>query len=224
MKSKNAHFAFFESYHRALSRISNETYGRVVRAMCDYYFKGQEPIFDDAMDYVVWDLIEPILTKGKDISSIRAEAGKTGGCKGKGISRNIGNCNAKIINELGNSKANNSKSISNKSGIGIGVGVGYKENTNVSKKDELSLPHPPQSEKFVKFNGWLQANCPHLLKMQQMTEKELDTLLTNYQSEDIFNTLRSMENYKDTAKKNRSVYRTLRNWLNRDNRKKGGVK
>lgn len=138
MKNKDAHFAFFESYHRALSRISNEVYGRVVRAMCDYYFKGQEPTFDNDMDYVVWDLIEPVLTKGKEISTIRAKVGKSGGHKGKGVSRNIGNCNAKIINGLDRIKANNSKSLTNNSGIGIGIG--NKESTNVPKKDGLSLP------------------------------------------------------------------------------------
>lgn len=87
------------------------------------------------------------------------------------------------------------------------------------------MPSPPQSEKFVQFNQWLQANCPHLLKMQeQITEEQLNALLHNYESEDIFDTLRSMENYKPITKNNRSVYRTLRNWLNRDNKKKGGAK
>ena len=58
---------------------------------------------------------------------------------------------------------------------------------------------------------------------EQVTEEQLCTLLLNYESTDIFDTLQSMENYKDTAKKNRSVYRTLRNWLNRDNKRKGGT-
>ncbi|SET22347.1 hypothetical protein [Prevotella sp. kh1p2] len=150
-------------------------------------------------------------------------AGKSGGVKGKGISRNVGNSNAQIISELGRSKANNNKSIAKQKQINSGIGIGNKESK--PKKDELSLPSPPQSEKFVQFNQWLQANCPHLLKMQeQITEEQLNALLHNYESEDIFDTLRSMENYKPITKNNRSVYRTLRNWLNRDNKKKGGAK
>lgn len=96
-----------------------------------------------------------------------------------------------------------------------------KESTIVPKKDELSLLSP-QSEKYIQFNQWLQTNCPHLLKMQeQITEEQLNSLLLNYESEDVFNTLRNMENYKPITKNNRSVYRTLRNWLSRDNKKKG---
>ena len=95
-------------------------------------------------------------------------------------------------------------------------------NKESKPKKGLSLP-PHSTQKFVQFNQWVQTNCPHLLKMEQMTEKELDTLLLNYESEDVFNTLRSMENYKPITKNNRSVYRTLRNWLYRDNKKKGGT-
>ncbi len=59
MKEKK--YTFFESYHRALSRVSDERYGRVVRAMSNYVFESQEPDFADDGDWIVWELVKPIL-------------------------------------------------------------------------------------------------------------------------------------------------------------------
>ena len=110
-------YNFFESYHRALSRVSDERYGRVVRAMSEYVFAGLNPSFDDDADCIVWELIQPILERGQEITAARAEAGRVGGLNGKGVSRNLANthaCKSK-------SKA---KQKQNKSGIGEGIGEG----------------------------------------------------------------------------------------------------
>ncbi len=47
---KDNKYNFFESYHKALSRVSNERYGRIVRAMCEYAFNGIVPNFADDAD------------------------------------------------------------------------------------------------------------------------------------------------------------------------------
>ena len=145
-------YNFFESYHQALSRVPDDCYGRVVKAMSDYVFNGIEPNLKDTLDLLAWDLIKPILVKGEELSRIRANAGQAGGLKGRGVTRNIGN-------DFAAQKQNNSKSIANKkqnnSGIGIGIGIGegigiYKETTKVAKKDKLSLKHT-LSERRKKF-------------------------------------------------------------------------
>lgn len=130
-------YNFFESYHRALSRVPDDCYGRVVKAMSDFVFNGVEPNLTNTLDLLAWDLIKPILAKGEELSRIRANAGKAGGLKGKGVTRNIGNdfARQKQINTklIPNQKQNNS-------GIGIGEGIGIiKENTYVSKKNDFSL-------------------------------------------------------------------------------------
>lgn len=139
---KDKKFSFFESYHRALSKVSDERYGRVVRKMSDYVFFNEEPTFEDEADSIVWELIKPILEHGREISNMRAKAGAMGGRNGKGTSRNVGNDNAK-------QKQNNSKQKQNNSGIGIGEGKGkgYKESTNVPKKN-ISLPISERMKKF----------------------------------------------------------------------------
>jgi len=128
-------YNFFESYHRALSRVPDDCYGRVVKAMSDYVFNGVEPNLTNTLDLLAWDLIKPILAKGEELSRIRANAGQAGGLHGKGVSRNVGNDNAKA-----NKSKSKAKQKQNNSGIGIGEGIGIiKENTDVSKKNDFSL-------------------------------------------------------------------------------------
>ena len=128
---KDNKYSFFESYHKALSRVTDERYGRVVRAMCEFAFKGIAPNFADDADWIVWELIKPIIERGQEISEARAEAGR----KGKGVSRNKGNHHA--AKEGSGTKAKQSKSIQNNTnqyGIGKGIGIGKDNNklTNVS--------------------------------------------------------------------------------------------
>ena len=123
---KDKKYSFFESYHNALARVSDERYGRVVRAMSAFVFKQEEPSFSDDADWIVWELIRPILERGIELSKTRANAGASGGRKGKGVSRNKGNQNAaKNPSESNaNQKQNNSKQKQINSGIGIGLGLG----------------------------------------------------------------------------------------------------
>ncbi len=155
---KEHKFSFFESYHRALSRVSNERYGRVVRAMCAYAFMDEQPSFEDDADWIVWELIKPILERGHEISQARAEAGRHGGLNGKGITRNTGNQNAKK-EENEKQKQNNSKTIAsekqNNSGIGIGKGIGKGNiKKNIIKENNVSFDFVSPEFREV-FNDWL---------------------------------------------------------------------
>ena len=105
---KDNKFTFFESYHKALSRLSDGRYGRVIRAVCNYAFHDEEPNFEeDSTEAVAWDLMKPIIDNGIEISKVRSESGSKGGANGKGVSRNVGNKFAAKDDSL----ANNSKTI-----------------------------------------------------------------------------------------------------------------
>ena len=88
---KNKKYNFFESYHKALSHLSDERYGALVRALGDYVFYETEPTFLKEDDIMLWELLKPIIDKGNEISQIRSKCGSLGGFNGKGVSRNIGN-------------------------------------------------------------------------------------------------------------------------------------
>lgn len=89
----------------------------------------------------------------------------------------------------------------------VSTEVDIKENTIVSKKDELSLSSP--SEEFIKFNQWLDKHCPFVLKVKtQMTEPEYQKLLVKYTKKEISDVLESLNNWKDFPKKRTNVYRS----------------
>lgn len=91
--------------------------------------------------------------------------------------------------------------------VTVSTEVDIKENTIVSKKDELSLSSP--SEEFIKFNQWLDKHCPFVLKVKtQMTEPEYQKLLAKYTKKEISDVLESLNNWKDFPKKRTNVYRS----------------
>ncbi len=49
---------FSKTYHSVLSRLSDERYGRIVRAMCEFEFEGKRPKFETDDDKSIWELIE----------------------------------------------------------------------------------------------------------------------------------------------------------------------
>lgn len=71
---KDKKFTFFESYHKALSRLSDEHYGRIVRAISKFVFDGEEPDYSEDTDWVIWELTKPIIERGFEISNARKEA------------------------------------------------------------------------------------------------------------------------------------------------------
>ena len=147
-------YNFFESYHRALSRVSDERYGRVVRAMSGFVFMDEDPSFDDDGDWMVWELIKPIIERGQVVSEARANAGSIGGESGKGISRNAGNNHASKANQK-QTKANQ-KQIKSGKGIGKGDGEGIGDgifSLEEKGKKEFNFVSPD----FVQiFEKWLE--------------------------------------------------------------------
>lgn len=138
-------FSFFESYHKALSFAPDDSYGRIVKAMAEYYFNGVVPEFTDKIDLMAWNLIKPVLEKGKELTQIRANAGRSGGRNGKGISRNVGNENARTKTKQ---KQINSKQKQINSGIGIGegIGIGIGEGEGEGEEKELANARKKQTK------------------------------------------------------------------------------
>lgn len=184
---ENKKYSFFDGYHKALSRVSDERYGRIVRAMSSFAFYGEEPKFNEDADWVVWELIRPVLEKGLEMSQKRADAGKSGGMSGKGISRNKGNGHAS------KSKANQ-KQIKSEIEIGIGIekeiGIGIEDSKKVAasaatlpkRKEEFYNSLVPYFEQYGKetvlsfFTYWTEPNRSHT-KMRYELEKTWDVSL-----------------------------------------------
>ena len=211
---ENKKYSFFDGYHKALSRVSDERYGRIVRAMSSYAFYGEEPKFNKDADWVVWELIRPVLEKGLEMSQKRADAGKSGGMSGKGISRNKGNGHAS------KSKANQ-KQIKSEIEIGIGIekeiGIGIEDSKKVAasaatlpkRKEEFYNSLVPYFEQYGKetvlsfFTYWTEPNRSHT-KMRYELEKTWDVslrLATWAKRETQFNTKRTQTAEEQAAKR-----------------------
>ena len=115
--------------------------------------------------------------------------------------------NAKDAKQSQANVANLAVNVNDNVNVNVSTEVDIKENTIVSKKDELSLSSP--SEEFIKFNQWLDEHCPFVLKVKtQMTEPEYQKLLAKYTKKEISDVLESLNNWKDFPKKRTNVYRS----------------
>lgn len=144
--------------------------------------------------------------KWNEIKTKRIEAGSKGGKqKAASAKQNLANlANAKDAKQ---SQANLAVNVNDNVNVNVSTSVDIKENTIVSKKDELSLSSP--SEEFIKFNQWLEKHCPFVLKVKtQMTEPEYQKLLAKYTKKEISDVLESLNNWKDFSKKRTNVYRS----------------
>lgn len=70
---------------------------------------------------------------------------------------------------------------------------------------------------YEKFNAWLKANAPTVLKMKEPLKLEqLLKLKKNFDRDFIFSQFIKMHNYKPLLSKNQSAYYTFINWANRE--------
>ena len=193
-----------------LDLLTNEQVGTLFRSVVRYASDEEEISSNDGMVKLLFSVIKKQIDrdteKYKAVCERRREAGSKGGKQKVANAKqnlanvaNARNCNQNLANVADNDSDNDSDNVSTE--------VDIKENTIVSKKDELSLSSP--SEEFIKFNQWLDKHCPFVLKVKtQMTEPEYQKLLVKYTKKEISDVLESLNNWKDFPKKRTNVYRS----------------
>jgi len=94
--------------------------------------------------------------------------------------------------------------------IGEDIGLG-------GEGDTREAPPTPESENFMKFKIWINANAPNVSKMKEpFTEVQFEHIKQEFPIVVIENTLRSMHNYKELLKKYVSANLTFRKWAKKD--------
>lgn len=74
-------------------------------------------------------------------------------------------------------------------------------------------------EKFKKFCKWIAEKAPNVSReLMPLTEDELYKLTEVYGSDMVFKTILDLNNRKDLLPKYYSLFRTLKNWLEKDNK------
>jgi len=142
-------FTFFASYFDAIEFLPDEQFGQMLKAICVYALRGEEPDFDNPTLNGFWTLIRPTL----DRSVRRSEAGRIGGLNGAGVSRNQGNGNAS--KSIANSEQIGSKTKQDKDSIelgeGEGIGEGVEKESKGTKKKTASRFTPPTVEEVQAY-------------------------------------------------------------------------
>ena len=89
-----------------------------------------------------------------------------------------------------------------------------KKGANAPKENA----HTP-SERYVKFTQLLDKDCPYISGhyTHLISEDEFDRLMEKFTAKDVWDTIQQIENRVDLRKKYTNLYRTLLNWLKRNN-------
>lgn len=198
-------FLLYTSDYKCIKDLPLEQKGALLDAIFEYASTGTiidlPPVVSMAFNFFR-SHIDDNTEKWNEKVEKRRAAGRLGGlAKAENSKQSQANvANAKDANQ---SQANVAVNVNDN----VSTSVDIKENTIVSKKDELSLSSP--SEEFIKFNQWLDKHCPFVLKVKtQMTEPEYQKLLAKYTKKEISDVLESLNNWKDFPKKRTNVYRS----------------
>lgn len=202
-------FLLYTSDYKCIKDLPLEQKGALLDAIFEYASTGTiidlPPVVSMAFNFFR-SHIDDNTEKWNEKVEKRRAAGRLGGlAKAENSKQSQANvANAKDANQ---SQANVAVNVNDNVNDNVSTSVDIKENTIVSKKDELSLSSP--SEEFIKFNQWLDKHCPFVLKVKtQMTEPEYQKLLAKYTKKEISDVLESLNNWKDFPKKRTNVYRS----------------
>lgn len=205
-------FLLYTSDYKCVKDLPLEQKGALLDAIFEYASTGTiidlPPVVSMAFNFFRYHIDDNTEKWNEKVEKRRA-AGRLGGlAKAENSKQSQANlANAKDAKQSQANVANLAVNVNDNVNVNVSTEVDIKENTIVSKKDELSLSSP--SEEFIKFNQWLDKHCPFVLKVKtQMTEPEYQKLLAKYTKKEISDVLESLNNWKDFPKKRTNVYRS----------------
>ena len=200
-KKQRDTFIFYRSFKESMSDLSDADKLIMYEAITDYSLDMKEPELT-GFPKALFSLIRPFLDANTQRWKNGCKGGAPRGNKNNRFSKSTTEVQPEVNQSTTEVQANKDKNVNKDKNKDIN-----KENTIVSKKNELSLSSP--SEEFIKFNQWLEEHCPFVLKVKtQMTEPEYQKLLAKYSKKEISDVLESLNNWKDFPKKRTNVYRS----------------
>ena len=167
-------FLLYTSDYKCVKDLPLEQKGALLDAIFEYASTGTiidlPPVVSMAFNFFR-SHIDDNTEKWNEKVEKRRAAGRLGGlAKAENSKQSQANlANAKDAKQSQANVANLAVNVNDNVNVNVSTEVDIKENTIVSKKDELSLSSP--SEEFIKFNQWLDEHCPFVLKVKtQMTK------------------------------------------------------
>lgn len=207
-------FVFYLDWWQNIAELPTEQRLSCFDAICQYAFNGKVPT--DPTIKAITGLMRSALDRDTEKWQVKSEKRKAAAearwhkdkyANASFASSCIG-LHGVNVNVNGNVNGNGNGNVNDNDN---------DKNINVPKGTCVSLS---EASDFQKLQRWINKELKHVAKIEkQITEKELTTLLSKYDKNVIFDTLKDMDNYhragKPVEKCYTSVYRTLCNWLSR---------
>ena len=257
-------YTFHECFHDALKELSDDQYGRLMRAINEYALYGNEPSPMIGIELMVWKLVCPILAKGRNKANGKAGAPKGNsnnrfsqskynqstikvqskynqnyegdlfgsvvddgenmqvidieeGGQNDGTIKVQSNNNQSTIKVQSKYNQNEIKEVSPSSPLEENAPKTLKEDKPpISPEENVHTSCAPTSA-YEAFRVWLKENCPYVFRnIPIMSEVEFQKLKEQFGSEAMVETFLNLENRKDKRKQYANMYRTMLNWLKRN--------
>jgi len=199
-KSERDYFPFLFSFKNAMKELSKDEKLVIYEAITDYAFFEKTPKLETPMARMAWALIEPVLSK----SWVRFRAKKN---KTKS-NQNQNQIKTKSKSDIGDRIKDKGDRIKDKE---------REIDIYTSGEAPLSLSLSPEEKEFIDFMG------KYFPSVQQLDEplkpEQYKNLCSRYGENRVMDKLTAMENRKDLLEKNKSAYKTVIKWIQRDEQK-----
>lgn len=239
-QSKKESFLIYTSFYKPISILSDRQLGRLFRAIFKYqlgevvdveedirmafeFFKNQFEIDESKYQSKIKRDVEnghkggnPNFKKGK--SNPYYDKGK------KGMPQdnpNITQDNPRLSDITQDKAINDNVNDNDKETVSTNVEP-VKKGANAPKERAADAathePHRP-SERYSRFQQWLAKECPYIPKHFEKTisEREFEKLLETYSARQLCDVISEINNRGDLRKRYTDLYRTVLNWLKREN-------
>lgn len=215
-------FIIYKSFYKPISRLSDKQLGRLFRAIFMYHLGEVVSVEEDiemAFEFFK-NQFEIDESKYQGIVERNRGNGRKGGApKGNKNAASEGNekqpkqpTGLKITQTTQN-KPNDNDNV-NDNDI-------KKESPNGDKKEADASSCSQTNSDYQKFQDWLGKHAPYCSNVKnfpsQITEAEFIRLKAKYTAKEIAETIEQIENRKDLRKRYTNLYRTVLNWLKREN-------
>lgn len=214
---------FYASWLDAIKNLPREMQGEVLTAIIEYGLSGETTASLKPITKAMLALVKTQI----DINNKRYENSLKGGRKRKD-DENEGNQTQTNPEPKSNQtetkpKPNRNQMQTNPEPNNVNDNDKEIVSTNVEPiKKGANAPkentHTP-SERYVKFTQLLGKDCPYISGHYShlISEDEFDRLMEKFTAKDVWDTIQQIENRVDLRKKYTNLYRTLLNWLKREN-------
>lgn len=218
-KEKKYAFVFRKEWKEAISGLPDETRLEMYDAIIGYGIDGYIPELS-SMGTFAFKLIKDAIDKDKgkyeDVLRARSEAGKKH--RGNQYTTKRGT-NGITMEQMEQTQI---KEVSPSSPLEENSPKTLKEDKPPISPEESTCNSCAPTSAYEVFRGWLEKNCPYVFRnIPIMSEVEFQKLKERFGAEAMAEVLQNIENRKDKRKLYANMYRTMLNWLkrNEDDRK-----